>query len=491
MTNEVRKKLTDKDRHEKVLRTTFVGPHPRQKVYAYVPRLLIALTEEIQFAKDEGRIAQAAHLSYRLGTLKLGIDDGEGAAVAFQDAVDCINDIHPKHRFFYRTLREFYRLWKIVALDARPGLLRHADGHDWQKMMQSGVAWDAFVEKHPPASTWQLLKQVEVIMEQMEVLSGQPVNDPVGLTSLEVCLLLERFGIPRTWYGPALFERLARIKIEMEENDGRSVDGGCSICSGVAASCLILDRRQTDADALLQWLRERHTDRFCHREIDMFADAGPGEHSVHYAAAVLQAFVDHGSAMNDFYVRKALEIFFEESNLEKGRFPASWTQFRNVTTYDFATYVFPTFARYLLAQLELDADQAKILTHTLESLALEIKADSIVAQLPGDQRGRIYGARENVGSFALGVLIGLPDEVEGILAFNLKRLSRYAESARTDAQRHRTIDSSIDRARKMIDGWLLQFECALYLRENGLPIPEVVTRWLGVGADAPVQESRQ
>lgn len=486
ITERVRKKLYGDDEKRNLFKAIPVPGHPQKRVLGYVPFMRAALEAEIAAvqAKDN---AQAAHLSYRLGTLNLGASDKEGAVAAFEQAYRFIDEIGPKHRYYWRALHEFYGLWEIVARHASDELLRKAHGHDWLAMMRSGFVWELFTRKHGPPERWRLLVQMELIMEQLDILAGQPVNEPVGLTSLEVCLLLERVGYARRWYGTALSERIERIKEEMR-ND-HTIDEGCTICTGFAASCLILDG-QREADTLMEWLRLREEERFCYRLHDSFADAAPHEHAVHYAAAVLQAFLDHGVAANDLYIDRALSVFFEGEEFDEKTFPPSWRRWRNTTVYDFSAYVFPTFTRYILANVEgaldrpsaLSSEQEMLLYRTLRSLAHHLSEDGKSALLQVAKRGRVYGARENVGSFALGLLIGLPQEAVDILDYNLRRFAAYAERERSEAHRQRTIDSSIDRSRKMIEGWLLQIECALWLRGHKKAIPDPVFECFGISA---------
>jgi hypothetical protein len=486
ITERVRKKLYGEDKKPALWKAIPVPHRPQKSAYGLILLMSSALAAEIKVEKTRDK-AQAAHLFYRLGTLTLGAGDCDAAAAAFEEARDLVAQIGPHHRYYWRTLHEFYELWRILASGAKRDLLKEADGHDWLAMMRSGFHWETFTKDNGPEGRWRLLVQLELIMEQLDVLAGQPVNDPVGLTSLEVCLLLERVGYARRWYGAALSERIERIKDEMESEPDHTIDSGCTMCTGVAASCLILDG-QREADALMRWLRLRERDGFRYRRHDSFADAEPQEHAVHYAAAVLQAFLDHGFVANDIYIDRALDVFFDRKDFQDGTFPADWRRWLNTNVYDFCSYIFPTFARYILAAADSSSDGPSqiqsegvdILRRTLRSLALQVLKDGGDAILPLNKRGRVYGARESIGSFALGLLIGLPTEAVAILHYNMRRFAAYAERGRSEAHRRRTIDSSIDRSRKMLEGWLLQIECALWLRDNDKPLPDFVVECLGI-----------
>jgi tetratricopeptide (TPR) repeat protein len=436
-----------------------------------------AFDKEIDVTSDH---AQAAHLAYRLGILHFSEGNRDSAIAAFGKAIDHLGMLKHAHRYFLRTLVEFYGLWQKLATDATDALLRHPLRRDHLSLLRSSA-----FDEHRPA--FQLLLVMELIIEQLDVLAGSPVNDPIGLTSLEICLLLERVGYPREWYGPTVYNRLRRIKSDMEANKiDHTVDEGCCLCTGVAASCLILNQQDDDAARLLKWLRAQKRDDYCGRRVDRFTRAPRKNHGLNYAAMVLQAFVDHSRAEEESHIRNILNLF-KSGNAKTGQFPDRWT--KNVTSpmYDFSTYAFHALARYSLAGGFFDTSEKDVIKNALHTLAQWLRQDAIAAGLEKEEMGRPYAARENVGSLALGLLIDENPVVdEAIVGYNLRRLATYAADPDVPLTvRARTMDSNLDRIRKMLEGWLLQMEATLYRRERGWNIPGFLTEWLGISAKQP------
>src|SRR5439155_8912616 len=108
-----------------------------------------------------------------------------------------------------------------------------------------------------------LLTHLELVFKQLDLLCDKMVNTPAGLSTLETTLLLERMGYSSRYFGDALAKRLDRVKREMQENHGRSIDGDCSLCTGAAVSALSLGHRRPEAEVLTEWLRLLKPARFC------------------------------------------------------------------------------------------------------------------------------------------------------------------------------------------------------------------------------------
>jgi hypothetical protein len=484
ITEDVYKNL-DNLKKESEFRPIFLADENATRVYGYLPLMIDAFEKEIEKTSDH---AQAAHLAYRLGVLHFSEGNRALAGAAFAKALDHLQMIGTRrHRYFYRTLFEFYRLWQMMAADATESLLQHPARRDHLSLLRS-TEFRTF-RADPSRKGFQLLLEIESIIEQLDVLASKPVNNPIGLTSLEICLLLERIGYPRQWYGTAVHDRIQRIKSEMTA-DKEMIDQGCSMCSAVAASCLILDHDDAEAGRLLDWLRDKVDKNYCWRREDRFAGALQGHHAFHYAAMGLQAFVDHGLSEEQVDIQNIVYLFSDASDEEAdddaklGQYPARWTTYLNTSVHDFSTYVFHAFARYLLAGGRLEPDATATLRRALRTLAQLLRKDAAAANLREEEIGRIYPARESMGSFALGLIVGkIPEIDEAIVSYNLRRLGIYAESDLPPSIRSRTIDSNLDRIRKMLEGWMLQVESALYRRDQGWDIPAYVTTWLGIAAE--------
>ena len=181
----------------------------------------------------------------------------------------------------------------------------------------------------------------------------------------------------------------------------------------------------------------------------------------------------HGEVQK-FFDRAMMEKFFERAVLYGTRLPGKWVMYRNISIPDFCTHIFTAFARAFMARGSLgDAStsepRAELLRRVLGGMARLLAAE---AKLGGLSRspGRLYAARDNLASFGLALLVGMPDKAVPIFEGLRRGIASIARDKLPDQQRRRTTDSNLDRMRKWLDGWLLQWECALYLRDTGRPI---------------------
>ena len=133
------------------------------------------------------------------------------------------------------------------------------------RVLRSRVAQE-FLWGHRFGKLGRLLLHREFGMEQMDILAH--MSDPFGLGGLQICLLLERLGYSRRVPTSDTEERLLQIEKEMEESGDKSVDGGCSICTGTAASCLALAGREGKAASLVECLKTLKEHRFAHLQRD-------------------------------------------------------------------------------------------------------------------------------------------------------------------------------------------------------------------------------
>jgi len=436
-------------------------------VYGYAPALRKALEYEVELVRSADPI-QAAHFAYRLGVLNFGTANLIEARKALTSAVELMEAVDPevRHRYYFRTMLTFYRLWLRLATDISSALVADGDGDDRRKLLRS-ESFKAFFEKHVLGSEWDLIPQMEFVLEQFDLLAHRPLSDPIGMTGMLICLLLERIGYPRRWYGAAISERIERIKSEMRECRG-TIDDECSICTAVAASCLALDHDDR-SDELVKWLKTLGGEvRYCYRGDDLISRAPNTEHALHYAACVFQAMLDHDAVGNNESVRDVMSHFFDGSASVSDNLPESWRRYRNVSPTDLSSYILPAFARAGLAHWSFDDRQKASLQDALKVLTKWSVDAAGDASIP-DSPERVYASRENLGSFALGWFVGFPPGAKPIVDRMMKKLFDFALRDELKAvHRNRTIDSSLDRVRKLFDGLLLQWECELYVRDMRL-----------------------
>ena len=477
------------ERHQKLFRRVDVSEQTTRKVYVHLDTKENALKEEIA-AMESVDLMQASHLAYRLGVLYFGTNEQLSALAEFTKAIELIDRVQQKHRYVYRTMREFYSLWKQLAAEIPERLLELGDGDDRRQMLQN-IKDSKYFETYDQPNAWDLLFEMEFCLEQLDILARRPVSDPIGLTSLQICLLLERVGYPRRWHGAAIAQRIERIEDELDESEiwkvkekELTIDMGCGLCSAVATSCLALDNNER-AQPLVDWLASKATQNYCYRGAHVSSRAASGEHAMHYAATVLQAFVDHDLQRNASRIDDVLHKFFMNSSENRSELPEHWIQYRNISLADYCGIVFPTMARTILARGDLPATQMKILEAAVEIMAEQFKREETAGRLKNP--GRLYAGRDNLGSFGLGFLVGFPLVAAQMFRGFRSGMAAVSRDILPEQQRRRTIDSNLDRIRKWLDGWLLQWECALYLRDKGREIKPTELRDLF--ATGPVRKN--
>lgn len=482
-----------------------LGDDIGQPVYVYVPALRDALAAALNEEAQEGDPMQAAHYAYRLGVLNFGTGERHEAIANFSRAATLLQKEKNSHRYYHRTLRAFYHLWRELAERTPQALLALTDRNDRREYLRALAKDDAL--KKAFGARWQFLHEMEFCIEQLDILARQPVADPSGLTSMQMCLLLERFGFPRRWHGSPVARRLKRIKDELrvsedprnKNEDAWTMDKGCSLCTAVAASCLLLNKE--NVQRLIQWLLSKKGDRFCFRSPYVDSRVPKNQHALHYAASVLQALVDAGSSPDT--IKDVVDVFFEASESThpgdakeppaasafpmphwKTRprdFPEDWRRYLHIPYFDFACYVFSTFARTIAAHhddlkvIGLDDRRLKMLRAQLIIYAERLMDDARHGLIENDP-GRLYAARASLGAFALGLLTDFPPTAFPPFEGVRQLIATVASKDDLDPiwERTTTIDSNFDRLWRLLDGWLLQWECALAAKERGRNLATVV-----------------
>lgn len=449
-------------------------------VWAYLPALQSGMSELAKRHTKEQQWMEAAHCHYRHARYLLAGDHRAEAAAAFEAAVRAIDAVEEifRHRYFHRTFRTLYEAWQELAASGKPipetypAPKHYFEAKELQDLFRSSDEW---------SMRGNLMLNLELISEQFELLCAKTLNTPAGLSTLETAIVLQRAGYSRHYFGGALDKRLDKVEQDMKANHCRSIDGDCSLCSGAALSALALAGRHARAHELWAWLRLLGQYDYCHLQRD-YTDAGPREHAIHYAANVLQGFLDIADSTSDSEVNAEIAndinhvaaVFFRSKKRDPRRFFSDWMEHRNIDAFEVCTYVMPPFIRYMISERQLSGPQKKHLAIAVRTLADNILEDAANKEYPG----RLYAARENVGSFALGLLVGgLDGAGEAIVQHALSIFERRARSDYSE-RGSETIDSNLDRTRRFLEGWLLQWEAALYARKKEFALPEYVDRRL-------------
>ena len=456
----------------------------RKPIYGYLPALQSAMRELAGKHDSAGELVEAAQCHYRLGRFHLAAKgERQKAEQAFRRAVETLAEVPKNVRapYFFRTLTTFYEAWRRLACEPTLNLAA-IYVHDETFLHNTGVHEDTFLHKTEvtelfrSSEEWKLrgnlLTHMELIFKQLDLLGDKMVNTPAGLSTLETTLLLQRMGYSSRYFGDALAKRRDRVEREVEENNGRSIDGDCSLCTGAAVSALSLGHRGKKAEILVEWLRLLKPARFCFLRRD-YTDAARDEHALHYAAVALQGFIDFwatcsseamaaGDAAADLCA--ILEEFFKFDELDPHGFLQHWMRHRNIDRFEVCTYVLPVFLRYLFAGHPLSASQRKVLGQALDALAENMFIDMELSETD-ESPGRLYAARENIGSLALGLLIGMNPAAERIATYVMQLFSMRSHSAYFERS-SLTLDSNLDRTRRFLEGWLLQWEAVLCAAER-------------------------
>lgn len=456
--------------------------HDKKQVYAYVPAMDQALTNLAKQHEADGEHIEAAHCSYRRAALNIAIGDHDEAIRAFNESIRLVDGIDEniRHRFFRRTIRAFYAAWRDF-LQKAPRALFAEHPEDRRELLLTDAAADFFRSSREHGRIGNLLTHVEYMFEQLDILATKIVNEPAGLTTLEICQLLQRCGYSRRYESQAMRDRLERIRTEMADNHHRSLDGDCSICSSAAASCLLMAGDKEHADELLDWLQTLEADRFCHLGAD-YTDAKANEHALHYASVVLSAFVDCDAKadLRKTYVGKVKEALFDKWSMPEGSLPREWMRHRNINELEVTGYILPNLLHYALAGNRFDETETAHIQDVLDVLTGILNRES---QQAGSSQspGRIYAARESLGGFALALLDGVKprEDWERIVRHALSLFETRARRRKAKSLvRQQTLDSQVDRTYKMLTGWLLQWEVILDADAAGRDLPRYAERML-------------
>jgi hypothetical protein len=466
--------LDDLPRERRLDFTSIRLDRPEKLVYAYAPATRQGLRNLAERHATDHEPMEAAHCAYREAGLCLAVGDPANAVEAFAKAIRWMDDTPEdvRHRYFWRTLKGFYEGWKLL-LEEAPRSLSSGRWEDRREFLASNEARTFFGSSSTRTGIGNLLSHMEYILEQLDILAQKVVNEPAGLTTLEMCLLLQRCGYSRRYESHLINKRLERIQAEIAENHHRSIDGDCSLCTGAAASCLLLAGDTKRANDLLDWLSSLKGVRYSCIEdgsTNEYGDIPFGEHSLHYASVAMCGFADDPRRMDDAESVKSV-LLSDEWDKADGLFPAHWMRYRNINEYEVCGYILPALVRYWLSGGTFENHEKKRCAQVLDTLAEAVIAEAQRAERP-QRPERLYAARENIGSFALAMVpgIGLSDRAETLARRIFSAFTWRLQWIKTrPSVRRQTLDSVPDRARKFLNGWMLQWEMILRADPHTLP----------------------
>lgn len=428
------------------------------------------LKAELHTKNNEGIFA--AYYCHRVGRWHLTHKDGDHVAAreAFKLATVLVEGDPHKSLYYHRTLLRYSEMWMQLA-DRWQELAPGPDDH-LVDIAESPGAKAILTERYPEGLI-PLLRDAESVFQQLEILHELQLVRYASLELLHITRLLLRAGYPPSL--PGMEERIGYIARELEKENWCSIDKECSLCTSYAVSCYALANRRDEVAAAVQWLKTLGEDRYVH--LKSFTRP-TGEHSLHYAAAVLLALLDYGEGEDA--IEEVLGVFFQSREKDRYGFYREWMKYRSEDRFWVSRHIFNAFLLRALAGRDLKDGRASALREALEALIVSVEEEANEVQ-----SRFFYPIRENLGSFSLGLILRskesrrMTQEVVHVLR------GRAAETVRSEKiDRQELWDSSLDRTPVLIEGLLQYWETVIYLEEQGRDLTESL-----VDTEAPCQET--
>ena len=340
-------------------------------------------------------------------------------------------------RFFVRVF--------LQLTNCRDAVLaaRRSSGESWN--LESPEALRAV-----PAPWVQFWTDVSCIERQLHLLAAHHLTPTNRLTFLRIATLVLRAGFtPRSQQMTELFDWL---NAAFDSEQGRSIDGQCTLCTGAAISCLGLANQERPAAA--DWLWSLRSERFISLQ-QSFVGAGPREHAMHYTSSVLGAFTDE-QKRSDEHIAAAAATFFPPA-LDQP-IVSGWLRHRKEAPPAVFAEIFPNLLRHWIRSNGSIAAFDRPLGEAASSLAGELW--DATHDIP--ERGMYFDVLENIPGLVLACALAKDSNARSLLSSAMEALHRRARLALADHRRDaQVLDSRLDRSATILDGWLLYWEAAL------------------------------
>ena len=405
----------------------------------------------------------AAHWFYRAFRLYLqqGKDGRDRALESLDEglaalAQDPWRSLHP-----HRVLRHVFDTWSTL-LRRSPDLFETPVQSLDQLPERDITAALDFLKPGHPRLDW-LLVDFDSMFRQLDILAEKYVDTPAGLSTLQICRLLLRAGFPPI--EPGIDKRLKRAFNDLGNENGESIDESCSLCTGTAVSMFSLARRRQDVETAVGWLTGDEVRECRFSTIDsMPAEIAKDEHALHYAASVLQGFLDFEGGQSKNRLEPVLEVFFQKTDSDDRDFFREWIRHANIERFEVYRYILAAFLHYHLMGLALPASWEEMLRQAVLALIHALNKE-------GRELKKIYlfyPARMNLSSLALGLLLDGGAEVEELARQVTGYLRRRPEAS--GKRRGQLWDSNVDRNVVLLDSYLDYWETLFALEERGKSI---------------------
>ncbi len=465
----------------KLLYETFLNKYPE----AFTNIKIDALTLSAEDQSKNGNHIFASHFLFRVFTLYLIQSNTARTQEVIEKAILEFEKQKNYSIYFYRTLKRFYETWRqVVAMNGFDDLIKRYKSEnkfskqyekisdEYEKIWMECIFLmqlvnDDKVKKHIEKKSSQtylcgynFLCDTQFIYAQLQILYHEYSNSPAGLSSLQICRTLLRFGFPPVGN---IGKRILSLKTELESEHHCSIDSECSLCSATALSILILancNDDKSDIKAIKSWLKKLKDSRYSHLRKNTYStDANNAEHALHYAAQVLNAFID----CEDIKTSKLiLDCFFKNDSVGKDGFYIEWMMHRNISNTETCAYIFSTFLRYLLStknNYPLNAKQQSLMKSAIANLVTVLHNETT----PQSKPWRLYSTRENIQSLCLGLLVGEKASTIELLNELMQNIHYRAIRIKRESQKKVLLDSNVERTTRLIEGWVSYWETITYL----------------------------
>jgi len=410
---------------------------PPEEAVSEGERLII----EAKKQSDAGTWVVASRIYAVAATAFARIQEYEKALLQIKMAAQCIEQEPHKHRYFCRCLGFYYSHLRNLLQEGR--ILFKPDNQ-----LEPNPGWLEAEER-----VW---KDLSFILSQLEQLRSYSA---IGLEGMRTAALLLRTGFPAT--DPAIEKTVKWIKEESaEEEDLCSIDNQCSLCTGLAASCLVLT--QGDASKLLGWLRGLEGQWYVHQH-PKATKIESHQHNMGYTAAVLEAFLDDAGA-DALEAQSALARLFK-FRPECDSLLTSWLKFSNAPDVEVWARIFPAILRFRCVGGQFSAEQHQKLVLALQKVTYQLRKSA--RDLPS--AGYYYPLRENIAALVLAreLECSKKTKAKDLLDHALDLFRFFSDSSFFETKfRRRLLDSDVGRTVRYLSGWLSWHELQLASRQT-------------------------
>jgi hypothetical protein len=467
LTQDVYSELRTEAKRNFVLLPPWWAPSPASTpvtttLYADIERLRASMLSRVTEHIERREPLLAAHYRFRLASVALAHLDLNTATEELQQAEELATKGPVNASYYHRTIAAFYRAWRTVLQhDSIRTVVRTSTTAPYARMaLLLSPEMSSACKEEGCNEELRMLIDLEGVAEQLELLAAAFVDGATGLSTLQICRLLLRCGYSPSARDGKISRRLDRLERDLVP-DG-TLDVHCSLCTATGVSCLALSGRRPNAQRSIKWLRQLGKYSYCFRGRRTTYAKSP-EHAMHYAASVLQAFIDSDAAP-----RTILAVISKFFGLASPKAMISrWTKWRNESSPEVLFHIFSAFLSMFLAGQHrlLTRLQVKRISFAFDCLRVELEREE--REVHTGSGVVFYAIREHLVSYSLAHLLGdraATKQMETTMdwlhdSIVLKHNLGAAPSG------PRLLDSQLDSTLTILEGIVSYYEVKLLMRE--------------------------